>query len=76
MSDQNDDFELSREIERSWLIRGEYDKVFEGRTLPFCSLSARSSCPSCWASRSTAWESSGKHVAILSLREGIHEFLA
>jgi hypothetical protein len=27
----NDDYELGREIERSRLIRGEYDKVFEAR---------------------------------------------
>lgn len=31
MHDNNDDYDLSREIERSWLIRGEYDKVFEAR---------------------------------------------
>ncbi len=26
-----DDNDLGRDIERSWLIRGEYDKVFESR---------------------------------------------
>jgi hypothetical protein len=26
-----DDYDLGREIEKSWLIRGEYDKVFEAR---------------------------------------------
>lgn len=30
MHDNKDD-DLGREIERSWLIRGEYDKVFEAR---------------------------------------------
>jgi hypothetical protein len=29
--DKRDDYDLGREIERSWLIRGEYDKVFEVR---------------------------------------------
>ena len=29
--DQRDDYNLGREIERSWLLRGEYDKVFEAR---------------------------------------------
>ena len=33
MSNQNDDYGLGREIERAWLIRGEYDKVFEGRAI-------------------------------------------
>lgn len=27
----NDDNDLGRDIERSWLIRGEYDKVYEAR---------------------------------------------
>jgi hypothetical protein len=29
--DKRDDYDLGREIERSWLIRGEYDKVYEVR---------------------------------------------
>ena len=33
MTNQNDDYDLGQEIERSWLIRGEYDKVFEGRAI-------------------------------------------
>ena len=31
MHDNRDDYNLGREIERSRLIRGEYDKVFEAR---------------------------------------------
>lgn len=31
MQDNNDDSDLGREIERSWLIRGEYDKVFQAK---------------------------------------------
>ena len=31
MYDDKDDYDLGREIERSWLIRGEYGKVFEAR---------------------------------------------
>lgn len=31
MHDDKDDYDLGREIELSWLIRGEYDKVFEAR---------------------------------------------
>jgi hypothetical protein len=31
MSDKNDDYDLGREIERSWLIRGEYHKMFQAR---------------------------------------------
>ena len=31
MYDHKDDHDLGREIERSWLIRGEYDKVFDAR---------------------------------------------
>jgi hypothetical protein len=31
MHDNNDDYDLGREIERSWLIRGEYGKVYEAR---------------------------------------------
>lgn len=27
----NDDNDLGRDIERGWLIRGEYDKVYEAR---------------------------------------------
>jgi len=27
----NDDNDLGRDIERSWLIRAEYDKVYEAR---------------------------------------------
>lgn len=30
--DKND-YDLGREIERAWLIRGEYDKVFEARAM-------------------------------------------
>lgn len=26
-----DDYDLGREIERSWLIRGEYDKVIQAK---------------------------------------------
>lgn len=33
--DQRDDYDLGREIERSWLLRGEYDKVFEARGMAF-----------------------------------------
>lgn len=29
--DKRDDYDLGREIERSWLLRGEYDKVFEAQ---------------------------------------------
>lgn len=31
----NDDYDLGREIERSRLIRGEYDKVFEARGIAY-----------------------------------------
>jgi hypothetical protein len=31
VGDKNDDYDLGREIERSWLIRGEYDRVFAAR---------------------------------------------
>ena len=31
MDDRQDDNDLGRDIERSWLIRGEYDKVYEAR---------------------------------------------
>lgn len=34
MHDGRDD-DLGREIERSWLIRGEYDKVFEARGMAY-----------------------------------------
>lgn len=34
MEDHNDD-NLGREIERSWLIRGEYHKVFEARAMGY-----------------------------------------
>ncbi len=30
MHDQGD-YDLGRDVERSWLIRGEYDKVFDAR---------------------------------------------
>jgi hypothetical protein len=33
--DQRDDYNLGREIERSWLLRGEYDRVFEARGLAY-----------------------------------------
>ena len=29
--DQRDDYDLGREIERSWLLRGEYGKIFEAQ---------------------------------------------
>jgi len=29
--DKRDDYDRGREIERSWLLRGEYDKVFEAQ---------------------------------------------
>ena len=29
--DKRDDYDLGREIERSWLLRGEYEKVFEAQ---------------------------------------------
>lgn len=29
--DKRDDYDLGREIERSWLLRGEYDKVLEAQ---------------------------------------------
>jgi hypothetical protein len=35
MFDENKPDDLGREIERSWLIRGEYDKVFEARGLAY-----------------------------------------
>lgn len=31
MQDDKRDYDLGREIERSWLLRGEYDKVFEAQ---------------------------------------------
>ena len=31
MHDDKGDYDLGRDIERSWLIRGEYDKVFQAR---------------------------------------------
>jgi hypothetical protein len=31
MQDNKDDNDLGRDIERSWLIRGEYEKVYEAR---------------------------------------------
>jgi hypothetical protein len=33
--DNRNDYDLGREIERSQLIRGEYDKVFEARGMAF-----------------------------------------
>ena len=33
MHDNKDDYDLGRDIERSWLIRGEYEKVVEARAL-------------------------------------------
>lgn len=33
MYENKRDDDLGREIERSWLIRGEYEKVFEARGL-------------------------------------------
>lgn len=29
--DKRDDYDLGREIERSWLLWGQYDKVFEAQ---------------------------------------------
>jgi hypothetical protein len=31
MHDNKDDYDLGREIERSWLIRGEHDKVYDAK---------------------------------------------
>jgi hypothetical protein len=33
MCGDKSDYDLGREIERAWLIRGEYDKVFEARAM-------------------------------------------
>lgn len=35
MHNDKDDYDLGREIERSWLIRGEYHKVVEAKGTAF-----------------------------------------
>lgn len=35
MYDKNDDFDVGREIQRSWLLRGEYDKFYEAQGLGY-----------------------------------------
>lgn len=35
MFENNGDYDLGREIERSQLIRGEYDKVFQARGIAY-----------------------------------------